>query len=755
MKIILKSGMLLREQPSARSSSDKSTKSQPAVLRVLGIKKDLDHAPHSSVAVIRCDKPAMPYVISLQQLEERIAIGDYLVINESDNPASPGIRCAEDLGDRAADFSKAMEDKIRLIAPVINLGWNAFYLKARGIAIRAIAAGEGNDSRHSKSWVRELLWRFWSGGSLALGPQYHKCGALSRAELLEQARKNKEPVPAMKRPGRSRKNIGEERAGPAYQRGGCYISPKCEAAITSIIDDYFKSEENMSVVRISLERRDAFPWKALRDHVEFKLSELPEFSQVNPSVAQIKWIGSKSTNVIEVRRAAQGSRYVDLNHRAFTGDYRDVTFAAGHRYELDASMTDIHLVDDVSHMVIGRANVIWVVDSYSGMIVGVYVTTQNINFAHVARALHGAFSKKSAWCNLFGLQLSDEDWPCDGRCGHLTADNAQMITKAAESFPEFISDSGICPSYRPDRKGLVEFTAEFSNIGLIHFFHYGVSKGPKERAKEDASKKAVVSVQAFTREIVSWAVNVANHRPLPVDRALDPAFLATGALPTPYNVWKWSVGVHGGPPNAYDSAHWMPRLLERSQATITPHGLEFEAVLFDDLSSDKLQAMKQEASVGKVKHVPIHVDRLTTKQIYLVPDDIAQPPIPVPLSHLSRDYAGKTFDEVALQIGSRKAKHDDAELQYNRRKKKQAKRMQDSVESDKAAVKKKHGSITNRNHAAAGTDLDKVAENQGKADNDKIAAAIHGTPPASPSGSTPNETKNTSTSGARPPCLSS
>lgn len=748
MKIALKAGMLLREQP--RPTADaKSSLQHPPIHRIIGIRKD--HR-FSEAALIRCDAKEMPRIISLQCLENDVAVGDYIVVDESENPAAPGIRCVEDLGDRAEDFSAKMAANMKLIAPVINLGWSAFYLTPRAKAIDDIATGE---ERHAKSWIRQLLWAFWAGGSLAVGPQYHKCGALTRAERLKRARMSKSPIPEMKRCGRTRKHIGEERSGPAYQRGGCCITPKCEAAISSVIERYFSDKENMSVVRISLERRGVIPWKAIRDHVQSELNDLPEFKEVNPSVAQVTWIGKKCVNVIEVTRAALGRRYSDLNHRAFTGDYRDVTIGAGHRYELDASTTDIHLVDDVTGHVIGRVNVVWVVDSYSGMIVGVYVTTEDITFAHVARALHGTFSSKAWWCSLFDLKIQDADWPCDGRCGHLTADNAQMITKAATAFPEFISDSGICPSYRPDLKGTVEFTAEFANIGLIHFFHYGVSKGPKERAQEDRAKKAVVSVQSFTRELVRWVVNVANHRPLPVDRQLDPAFIATGALPTPFNVWNWSVGVHGGPPSVYDSAHWMPRLLERAQATVTPHGLELDGVYFDDLSSTALQEMKRDATATRVTHLPVHVDRLTTKQVYLVPDEITQPPVPVPLAHLSRDYAGMTFDEVASRIAFRKAKLDDAEIAYNRRKKTQQKRVKAAAAAGKADVETKHGSIANRNKTAAGTDIEATSKTQAKSDNAKITDAMHGAPTTSSDPASTEQSPPSPPAGVRPGCLSS
>lgn len=754
MKITLKSGMLIREQRQPKQgghSGDSNKQPEVPVLRILGILKDPDHSPFSSAALIRCDKQAMPFVMALQRLEELVTCGDYVVINEAANPAAPGIRCAEDLGEGAKEFSAKIAENAGLIASVIDLGWSAFILKARAKAINQLAAGKVDGVRHAKSWINKLLWRFWSAGTLALGPGYHRCGALAREVIFEQWRERKD-AKEMKRPGRSHKNIGKERAGPDYDRGGSYISPKCAVAISSIIDNYFKEKENMTIVRTSLERRDTLPWKAIRDHVESELSELPEFAHVNPSVAQVKWIGNKSTNVIKVRRAAQGNRYVDLNHRAFSGDYRDVTFAAGHRYELDASLTDIHLVDDVTKLVIGRANIIWVVDSYSGMIVGVYVTTKDITYAHVARALHGTFDTKSKWCSLFDLKIDDREWPCQGRCAHLTTDNAHLNTKAADWFAELIGDSGICPSYRPDRKGLVECTAELANIGLIHFFHYGVTKGPKERAKEDMTKQGVVSVQAFIRELISWVVNVANHRPLPVDRELDRAFLATGALPTPFNVWNWSVGVHGGPPHVYDPAHWMPRLLERAEATITRYGLELDGVYFDAPDSKAFQEIKEAASDGKVKHLPVHVDRLSTKQVYLVPDDITLPPQPVPLAHISRECAGLSFDEIELQKNSRVAKTDDAKIQHQRRAQKHVKRVKKVAKADLATVKEHHGSFKNRERTASGTDLDKVADSQGKADDKKITDAMHGKPTA-PSAS--NETVATNAKGVRPSCLSS
>jgi hypothetical protein len=755
MKTTLKAG-LLYEVRNPRQAQTSASPTERSFVLINGIRRDRKSGEIITVALIRCEKPSLPYQMPAEWFEERVALGEFVQVDTAANPAAPGIRCAEELADkeRTAAFNQAVEENKSLIAPVLNLGWQAFDLHVRAKVLRQISAGSVDGKKHSLSWLRLLLWRYWTGGALALGPQYFRCGAFSRIEIAEQIRRGA-PAKISCRPGPTATIIGKKRKAGVHDRGGSHIDATAEVVISSLIDDYFTDDLRKKQVQLSLERRhNQLPWTPITLYVNGRLGEMPQFRHIEASVAQVRYIGLRTTSIMDIMKKALGNRYMDLHHQKANGDSRDVAFFAGHRYEVDGVIADIHLVDDISGMPIGRPNIVLVVDTFSGMVVGVYFTVEDLNFAHVARALHCAFSPKPGWCRkVLGLEIQDHEWVPEGRCEHLTADNAQLITGAAAAVPELITDTGICPPYRPDGKGLVESMAELANLGVVHLFRYGVTKGPKERAKEDSAKDACVSLQTFGREYTRWIVDVANHRTLPTDRELDPGFLATRMEPTPFNYWNWSQGQHGGPPHAYNQGHWMPRLLERAQAKVTERGLELDGVTFDDPEAEDFKLMKAKATVGKVTYKPVHVDRLTTELIYLVPDDIKLPPRPILRSGHSRNCAGKTFGEVAAQLIYRKGLEKDANSAKIPRVHRQSQQQGAATKADLAAVVETHGSMSARNRKVKGKDLEKLKKDQAAADNAKMTLEIHGQAPGTkqPKGNSPSVTP----SPARPSFLTS
>ena len=721
MRTSIKAGMLYEQ------SNNASTEKQ--VVRIIGTRQDPANKQLTTVALIRCDKESTPWPTPFEWFEERVNRGEFIHIEEADNPAAPGIRCIEDLQDdtREAAFKNAVRDNTALIAPVLALGWAAFDLHERNKVLRQIAAGSVDGKRHSVRWLNLLLWRYWTGGALSLGPQYYRCGAYSRIELAEQIRAGKAPKTGH-RAGRSVKVITSAMAARSHDRGGCYIGPFEEAVISSKISEYINDPLRKKEIELSLERRRMrMPWTPIQEFVVGCLSKMPDYRHLFPSVGQIRYIGRRNVDLLAVILKVMGKRYTALNHSPANGDNRNVALCAGHRYEIDPVLADIHLVDDLTRMPIGRPNIIFIVDTCSGLIAGVYVTVEEITFAHVARALHCAFSPKPEWCRAtVGLEIGDHEWTAEGRCQHLAADNAHFLTEAARTIPELVSDVGICAAYRPDGKGQVETTAELANLGVIHLFRYGVTKGPKERAKEDPAWDARVSVQTFTRELVRWIINVANHRPLPNDRELDPDFVATGLDPTPFNVFKWSTSEHGGPPNAYDKHTWMPRLLERVKAKVTERGLEIGGLYFDLPNDEDFARMKAKATVGSVTYKPAHIDRITTRQIYLVPDDLKQPPQLIPLSEYSRSAGGLSFRETEIRHDYRYAQGKDAKYVQAPRKHDQTQAQAAATIADVTAVLDQHGSIADRNRKAKGTDLEEVKNAQAKRDNDKGTAEMHG-----------------------------
>jgi hypothetical protein len=700
----------------------------------------------------------MPDVLQWATLNASLASGDWALTTE--RPELPPVRALSDLDEeRRVKFSAKIAANTTLIQPVLDLGWGAFDEIVRGKKITEVAGGKFDHTTHSARWIRELLKDYWRSGRnfLALGPDYSACGAPSREDRrLKALNSESDPDPEVVCPRRPGRRITIVVPGApvadasdvhaALGRGGTAIHPSADPLILKLINRYLNKAENKSLINIRLERYKGLPWESIKKYVRTELGGFAEFRHLKPSRRQVAYIGKNSVKTLELLRSVVGDKEVNLNVRPKRGDYRDVSLFAGQRYEVDVKLSDIHLVDDVSGYPLGRVYVLFVVDRYSGMVVGVYVVTDNIDFAHCGRALHAAYSNKPEWCRQLGLEIGPDDWPCEGMPEETAADNEQFATKAAEVIPQDSSDLILCRSFRGDDKPQVEVSFYLADHGYVHLYGMGVTNGPKQRCQEDPAKKAYVSVRTFARGLINYVVRDMNHRAFPEDRWLDPNFLKTRKAPTPFNVWNWSVGKDreggiGGPPRRYDPALMMPRLFERAVATMTEFGLKLDGIYFD-LPDDKAFQVRKalaETAFSGTRDVPVHYDRLTTRQVYFIPDGSDRMPIACPLAHKSRDLADLTFDTVRIRrlyrAGLTKGAKD---LHEGLSAPVQAAQMAGAKE-DLKSLKANHGTFTKRNAAANSIDKDTIRENQIAAENLALTNAIHGPlqPSAPPDGENP------------------
>ncbi|MDI1247839.1 MAG: hypothetical protein PSV13_03055 [Lacunisphaera sp.] len=721
---------------------------------VTGMRRDANRGDAcAEVALITIGRArTLPFVLKWEDFHARVTSGVFAHTTQNASPLAV-LSLADVPVRRRKKFSNKRDANAALIKPILELGWGAFVNDVRGALIAKIASGHFDGKTRSASWIRELLIAYWrSGGNdLALGPDYTNCGAPTRAERRRRANASGEEIASGRRPGAKIKIVailepGAEVALAADElgRGGCAIPPDAEPIIQNLINYYLGDKMNKAIISISLDRRNALPWTAIKEHVHRGLRDYPKFALLKPSRRQVQYIGRQSVNVMAMLRNVKGSRETNLNNRAQSGDYRDVALFAGHRYEIDIAISDIHLVDNITGLNIGRVFIIYVVDRYSGMIVGVYVTTDNVTYAHIGRALHCAYSNKTAWCKSIGYNLAPKAWDCEGKSDELVADNAQLASIDGGNLAEEITDLGLTRAYRGDDKPQVETSFELTNHGYVHAYSLGVTKGPKQRAKDDPSKAAYVSMSTFTRELVRWVVEVANHRPLPLDRVLDVEFVKTRKAPTPFNLWKWSADNLGGPPNIYVPAIMMPRLLRRAEAKITAQGILLGTTFFDLPKDNNLQEAKALTTFSGRVTIPVYYDELSTRQIYLAPEDPTAVPLLCPISHLSRDNADRCFKEVDMQSDFRKGLNKAAEDAYAARKDPQHEAQRAAAEQDLDKIKTQHGSFKARNKVAAGYDKQVVRDAHGEADGTIQETVMHGPPPTC----TPNSTPSTTASNA-------
>ncbi|MBX2963957.1 MAG: DDE-type integrase/transposase/recombinase [Cyclobacteriaceae bacterium] len=93
-----------------------------------------------------------------------------------------------------------------------------------------------------------------------------------------------------------------------------------------------------------------------------------------------------------------------------------------HWVEIDHTLSDIMLVDEKDREVIGKPWITVLIDTYSRMILGFYISFDPPGSYGTGRAIAHGMLRKESWLNSMGLDVTT--WPCYGKPTIMRCDNA-------------------------------------------------------------------------------------------------------------------------------------------------------------------------------------------------------------------------------------------------------------------------------------------------------------------------------------------
>jgi len=185
------------------------------------------------------------------------------------------------------------------------------------------------------------------------------------------------------------------------------------------------------------------------------------------------------------------------------------------RYEIDSTVADLYIRYAYSNkaLSIGRPIIYFVIDTMTGMIVGVHVCFHGPDWSGASQALLNAFSDKVAFCKQFGLVISEEDWPCHHICRELTGDrgaeNNDKNLAALVKGKIGISIVNLNAYHRADCKGTVEKTFNVTTSKIITFEAGKVDKVHKYE-DQHASRRALYTYEEFMKVLIKSVIHTNN-----------------------------------------------------------------------------------------------------------------------------------------------------------------------------------------------------------------------------------------------------
>ncbi|WP_243751370.1 integrase [Paraburkholderia sp. BL10I2N1] len=240
-----------------------------------------------------------------------------------------------------------------------------------------------------------------------------------------------------------------------------------------------------------------------------------------------------------------GLRRYLLHERPLTGRLRR-SRGPGERFHIDATIADIYLVGQVLRTkVIGRPTLYLVIDDYTAMVVGFYVTFEPPSWDGAMMALANAVSPKVQFCASIDIAIREEQWPADRLCEIVYGDQGELssVHKAHPLIAHFRVEMQNPPAYRPDLRSVME-----RRFGIIPAIWNSlvpgvVEKSSFDRGIEHPAYHAALDIIEFRRivcyAILSYINRLIRGYPTP------PEMVERGLAPTPLNLWKCGTEING------------------------------------------------------------------------------------------------------------------------------------------------------------------------------------------------------------------
>ncbi|MCX5538075.1 integrase [Paraburkholderia sp. CNPSo 3076] len=360
---------------------------------------------------------------------------------------------------------------------------------------------------------------------------------------------------------------------------------------------------------------------------------------------QLQYYIQQNYSYEERRIHRVGLRRYLLHERPLTGRLR-TSMGPGERFHIDATIADIYLVSQVLRTkVIGRPTLYLVVDDYSAMVVGFYVTFDSPNWDGAMLALANAISPKVAFCRSLDICIDERRWPAARLCEVLYADQGEVssVHKAHALIQHFRVEVANAPAFRPDLRSVME-----RRFGIIPAIWNAlvpgiVEKGSFDRGVGHPAYDAALDIKEF-RRVVCYAVLNYNQRiirgyPTPPD------MVERGLAPTPLNLWAYGTEINGGGRHV-DVAEFRARVMPKVTVPIDGDGIFHNGLHYACPTPSLLerQAMFRGQKVESLVEIGYDSSDNSAIQLYGLGE-----PISCPLSDRENEkLRGLTYQEQAL-----------------------------------------------------------------------------------------------------------
>lgn len=494
-------------------------------------------AENIAVAISLVRKASLPYYITFCELDEGIASNLFILSK------------AEPLHMSEAGLSEkqklVMEKSWNQIGDFVRNEPSCYDSKIRSDFLTATVK-EYNCSRMQ---LQRILYRYWAGGmsKYALIPNYQlRSGAKNARTYTSTAGR-----PVVYNTNNKRMNI-------------CEIERK---QIRHMVNSIYNKNDKYSL---------KFTYQQLIKsyYTDYTNGELAESY---PTFAQFQYHAKSYMN----EQTRVGEKKFARNNRALLGNCSKEASGPQDKYQIDATIADVYLVSQVDRSkIVGRPVLYFVTDVFSRMITGFYVGLEGPSWNTAMMALNYTFTEKVELCRHFGVEITNDDWPCYGLPKTLLVDNGELICNQSNTL---IENLGIQvqnhSAWRPDLKGIVEQSFHLLNQSTKMLLPGAVLPDFGMRGSPDYRLDAKLTIKEFTKIIILYILKH-NKGLMSSNPQFDEDVIRDHVLAIPIDLWNWGITHRTGALNVPNIEEIRIKLLPEENASITFRGIQFRKMLF-------------------------------------------------------------------------------------------------------------------------------------------------------------------------------
>ena len=364
-----------------------------------------------------------------------------------------------------------------------------------------------------------------------------------------------------------------------------------------------------------------------------------------PSIRQFRYWFQKSFDIKTVKQKRDGDAKFELTGRAITGRSDYQLMGPGAKYQIDATVGDIYLVSQFDRSdIIGRPVMYFVVDSYSRMVTGMYVGLEGPSWAGAMMAIENAASDKVAYCASYGVEITEDEWPCRHIPTAILGDRGEMESRLADNLVQML---GIrienAPPYRADLKGIIEQHFRTINTNALPFLPGKVLPDMSERGGHDYRLDAKLDIRQFTEIIIRCVLYYNNSHSMDYFEKNE-QMMQMGVDAVPLELWNFGIRYCSGCLKTVPKDTLRLALMPMDKASVTERGIRFKGMYYS--CEEALKGLWFEKARAKGTYrVKIYYDPRDMGTI-LVENPTGTEAVRCELVEWETKYAGKQLDEV-------------------------------------------------------------------------------------------------------------